>query len=125
MANVQRTIRAYPELRERKDAIQAQSVTAAYSSEPRGGSAGRSTEQAALRGLAPAEEAALNAVDLALAEADLKGPEIRKFVQMHYWQGATMEHTAYWLNVSRQTVIYWNRMLTRRVASLLGLYRKL
>ena len=58
MANIQRTIRAYPDLRARKDAMQAQSVTASYSADPRGGGTGRTTELAALRGLAPGEEQA-------------------------------------------------------------------
>ena len=122
MANIQRTIRAYPDLRARKDAAQAQSVTASYSADPRGGGAGRTTEQAALRGLAPGEEQAIDAIERALADADLKEQEIRKFVQLHYWQGHTMLMISRRMNVSVRTLSRWNGWICRRIAANLGLY---
>ena len=124
MVNVQRIIRAYPELRRRKDAAQLQSTTASYSAQPRGGGAGRSTEMAALRGLEPEEERYLDAVLLALDEADLKGTEIRKLVQLHYWKGYTMQATATVLHVTRITASRYNGWICRKVASILGLYHE-
>lgn len=124
MVNVQRIIRAYPELRKRKDAAQIQSTTASYSAQPRGGGAGRSTEMAALRGLEPEEERYLDAINLALDDADLRGPEIRKLVQLHYWRGYTMQATATVLHVTRITASRYNGWICRKVASNLGLYHE-
>ena len=125
MINVHRTIRAYPELRMRKDDTQRQSIIASYSSDPHGGSgAKRNTEMAALRGLAPAEEAALDAIEQSLAEADLRSPEIRRMVKLHYWDGWTMEQIARSMHVSRETVIRWNGWIVRKIAARMGLYVK-
>lgn len=122
MANVQRIIRAYPELRERKDATQQQSTTASYSAQPRGSGAGRTTEMAALRGLEPEEERYMDAILMALDYADLRGPEIRRLVQLHYWRGYSMQATANTLHVTMVTASRWNGWICRKVAALLGLY---
>ena len=124
MANIQRTIRAYPDLRARKDAMQPQSVTASYSADPRGGGAGRSTEQAALRWLAPGEEQALDAVEKALDDADTRTREIREFIKMHYWRGYTMTAVSVRMCVSVGTLTNWNGWVCRRVAANLGLYQE-
>lgn len=124
MANVQRIIKEYPELRQRKDEAQKQSTTAAYSADPRGGGTGRTTEMAALRSLAPEEERCLTAVDLALADADIRGPEIRRYVQLHYWRGIKTGDVADIMHVAPCTCVRWNQWLVRKVAQILGLYAK-
>ena len=87
-ANVIRIIKAYPELRERKDAIQSQSVTANYTPSPRAGGAARAAENVALRQLAPAEEEALEAVEMALERIRLSesGERIELLIRRYYWQ---------------------------------------
>lgn len=61
-------VREYPSLIEKKIEAAGQSVTPAYSGMPGGGTATRTTENAALRsGLLPLEERKLNAVEDALA----------------------------------------------------------
>lgn len=77
---------------------------------------------AALRGLEPEEERYLDAINLALDDADLRGPEIRKFVQLHYWKGYTVPQSAIWINVSDRTAARMNGWICRKVASLIGLY---
>lgn len=70
--NVIRIVREYPNLRDKKDALQSQSITASYSAEPRGGNTtSRRTENAALRELPPAEETAIRAVEKALEKVAL------------------------------------------------------
>lgn len=60
--------REYPSLLEKKAETAGQSVTVSYSGMPGGGTATRTTENAALRsGLLPLEERKLNAVEEALA----------------------------------------------------------
>lgn len=87
-ANVIRVVRAYPFLREQKDALQSQSVTANYSGEPRAPGPSRSAENAALRSLAPAEEEAIEAVEAALERVRLMrdGERLKDLLEAYYFR---------------------------------------
>lgn len=88
-ANVIRVIKTYPYLRLLKDTEQAQSTTASYSDEPRGGSGNaRKTENAALRGLSPAEEEAIEAVERALEKVSLwrDGERSLELIKAYYFR---------------------------------------
>ena len=85
--NVVQVIRAYPQLRARKDALQGQSMTANYSASPRAGGASRTAENVALRALAPAEGDALSAVEQAIALVALQpdGDKVLRLIRRYYW----------------------------------------
>lgn len=87
--NVERVIRNYPLLREKKNARQVQNMIASYSGMPRGGGAGRNTESAALRCLSPREEDDLRAVEKAIEEVGCQelGSEVLRVVELYHWRG--------------------------------------
>lgn len=113
---VMQMLKAYPELRERKDEIQAQSVTANYSGEPRGGGNSRAVENAALISLAPAEERVLEAIESALEELDTMNAIYRKYITLRYWKGYTHTDAAYRISVASSTADRINRICIRTVA---------
>lgn len=86
--NVLRTIRHYPILAEVKADKQGQSVTANYSGMPKGGGAGRTTENCAVRQLSPREEEELDAVRMAIDDIGRQrdGGEILKIVKLVDWE---------------------------------------
>ena len=112
-------------LRMLKDAAQAQSVTASYSDEPRGGVGNaRKTENAALRGLSPAEEEALEAVERALEKVSLwqDGERSLELIRAYYFrQDGRFLDCADRLYISERTARRRNAAFLRYVAENLRL----
>lgn len=102
---MERFIRNYPRMRERKNAIQSQSMTANYSAMPRGGGGSRSTENVALRQLAPGEEYILRAIERAIEDVGRmdNGREVLTVVEYVYWMRFTMAEAAEFSHLSERT----------------------
>ena len=121
--NVTTIIRRYPMLRARKEAKQAQSLTANYSGMPKGGGAGRNTEAVALRGLSAEEERCLRAVEKAIEDVGRQqtGGEVLRVVEMYHWRGVrNFETVGDLLHMSRNTAKRRNDKFVAAVARNLG-----
>ncbi len=67
--NVDRALREYPEMRRRKDELQASAMTANYNPMPKGSDPSRTTENLATATLPEQEEKWLDAIDRAISTA--------------------------------------------------------
>lgn len=123
-SNVIRVIKAYPALKEKKDTLQSQSVTASYSSEPHGAnSVHRTTETIALRQLPKGEENALEAVEKALERISLlkDGEQTLELIRLYYWRnGGRFLDIADRLYISERTARRRNAIFLQYVAEGLG-----
>lgn len=109
-----RTIRAYPDLRDRKNELRAQSIVPRYSSGGGGSGGGESrpVESAALREMPSADERRLRSVELAIETTKRhEDSALRlKAVRLLYWQAVpcSIAEAADLCNVHEQTAKKWN-----------------
>ena len=107
--SVERDIRAYPALKQKKAELQKVSVTPAYGGQTiRGSEVGRTTENAALRQLPSREDAIVTAVEAAMREVSRQrdGKEVLSIVEMVDFKGThTIEGVALSLHMDRRTVL--------------------
>lgn len=122
--NVLRVIRNYPALRAAKDAAQSVSTTANYNySGLPGASAGRKTENSALRQLSPREEEDLAAVENAMERVS---GEVLEVVRLYHWKGVrNFETVGDLLHMSRNTAKRRNSRFVWEVARNMGYLKKL
>lgn len=126
--NVVKAIKAYPALTRAKGEIQTASMTANYSGMPKNHEPGRTTENSALRQLAPREEADLYAVRLAIEdiERDQYGGEIMGVVNLYHWKGVhNFDTVGDMLSMSGTTAKRRNARFVREVAKNMGYLRRL
>ena len=103
--NVEKVIRNYPLLRERKADRQRKSVTASYSGMPRGGGTSRTTENVAFRQLSRREDEDFYAVETAIEDVGRSefGGEILRVVEYKYWRGYNFAYVADVVHISENT----------------------
>lgn len=121
--NAVRAIRAYPELCSRKEDARRQSITAGAEPGRRGSGAGRPTEKAAMRGLAPREEADMEAVRRALEdlESDPREDDIVRVVRLYHWKGVrNFETVGDLAHLSPRTARRYNSRFVAAVARHMG-----
>lgn len=120
---VERAIRQYPELKELKQELMKQSVTASYSGMPRGGKAGRSTENAALRDLTTQENAIIEAVEAAFVVISgcRDGDTVLRIVELvDFKKQYTVAGAAVSLNVSLRTATDKRTRFVDAVGKIMG-----
>ena len=123
--NAIRMIRNYPARKQEHDDITAQAVTADLSGMPHGGGgAGRTTEMAALREMAPAKQAEYDAVRKAIDITRLlPNGEIRlQLIRKVYWgeKHQSIDSVVYDLYISQQTARNWHRGFVYLVGECFG-----
>lgn len=121
--NVARALKEFPALIAKKDALRHTSIIAKYTPDPPGGSAGRATENIALKDLPPAEAALVDAVESALDEVSRRrdGDEIIRLVDLvHFRRSHTLYGAAVALNMSERTAKRKNGDFILLVAKKLG-----
>ena len=123
-ANVERALREYPALAERKRALQASSITPNYSPMPGSSDPSRTTETLALRQLSDEEERWIAAIEKAREDMKLRsdGNEILRLVSMVFFkQTHTMTGAAIETHVSLSTAQRRVGQFIARVAEHKGL----
>ena len=126
--NVIRAIRAYPTLKQAKQALQAVSVTAGYSGMPGSHEPGRTTEASAIRQLAPREEDDLRAVERAIETIgqDQYAESIIRVVELYDWKGIrNFDTVGDMLHMSERTVRRRRSRFCKEVAKNMGYLRRL
>lgn len=122
--NATRMIRNYPARKQEHDDLQSQKVTADLSGMPCGGSSGRTTENIALREMAPAKQQEYEAVRKAIdITSMLPNGDIRmKLIKKVYWgeKHCPIESVVYDLYISRQTAKNWHRAFVYLVGECFG-----
>ena len=121
---VKSMIRGYPALKARHDDLQSASVTANYNGMPGGGAASRTTEDAAVRELAPTAQREYEAVRLAIDQTARYDNSTQRLavISMVFWQRThTLEGAAMEENVSYTTARRWHSAFIHLVARRFGL----
>lgn len=122
---VLKTIRRYPELKARKEDLQSMNITANYSAMPRSGVSSRTTENIAIKQLAPADERELLAVEKTIevinrhkdGEDILKVIDLVDFKRTHLLNGAAIA-----CNISEKTAKRRRRIFINECAHQLGYF---
>lgn len=117
-----RLIRLYPQLRSRKDSS-CGSITQKYSAVPGGRSPSRTTENAALKQLAPIDDLSLDIVQAAINEALARphGDLTLEIIRRVDWDKThTLENISAVLPVSRMTAQRYRSGFIRLVAKKAG-----
>lgn len=125
--NVARALKEFPALIAKKDELRKTSIIAKYSSDPRSGTAQRTTENIALTDLPPAEAALVDAIESALDEISRRrdGDEILRLIDLvHFRRSHTLYGAAVALNMSEITAKRKNGDFIRLVAKKLGYFQK-
>lgn len=111
--NVTWMIRNYPNRKREHDALISQNVTADLSGMPHGGGAGRTTEIAATREMAPAKQQEYEAVHKALEITAMlpSGEERIELIRRMYWRGkpVPLAVVAPQLYISERTGWRWHK----------------
>lgn len=105
-SNVERALREYPALKERKRALQSSALTPNYNAMPGGSEPSRTTESLAMRQLSEEEEKWISAIDKAREDMRNRcdGEEIMRLVTMVFFdQTHTMTGAALKTHVSLST----------------------
>lgn len=121
---VKSMIRGYPALKEQHDDLQSASVTANYNGMPGGGAASRTTEDTAVRELAPTAQREYEAVRLAIDQTARyeNGTQRLAVISMVFWQRThTLEGAAQQIPCGIATVKRWHGDFIRQVAKNYGL----
>lgn len=86
--NVDRALRAYPALKEKKLALQSATITPNYNPQPGSGEPSRTTENLATAQLSPLEENWLSAIDRAISHVGRwrDGDTIMRLIKMVYFK---------------------------------------
>lgn len=106
--NVERDIRSYPKLKEKKAELQKVTITPAYEATIKGSLPSRTTENTALRQLPPREDQIVRAVELAIEAISRQkdGREVLEIVRLVDWKRShTIEGASYELHMSVHTAI--------------------
>lgn len=107
--SVERDVRAYPALKQKKNELQKISITPAYGGQTaRGPDVSRTTEAAAMRQLPEREGAVVDAVERAMQEVARQkdGKEVLAIVEMvDFKRTHTIEGVAMKLSMDRRTVL--------------------
>lgn len=126
--NVARAIKCYPILTKAKGDAQSGSVTANYSGMPKDRNPSRTTENSALRQLAPREESDLYAVSLAIDDMRRAqdGDEVLRVVELYHWKGVhNFETIGDLLHMGATTAKRRNARFVYEVAKNMGYLRRL
>ena len=135
-ASVRASIKQYPALAKKKAELQAMPVTKAvksirgedgklrdlYAMPGKGGGNSRTVERCALAELPPQEERIVQAVENALASAELasNGPTRVKLLREYHFRGGLLSSVADRHYVAEATAKRWNAVFVRTVAKELG-----
>lgn len=126
--NVARAIKSYPNLARAKGEVQATSMTANYSGMPKNQNPGRTTENSAIRQLAPREEEDLYAVKLAIEDMRFleDGEEVLMVVELYHWKGVhNFDTIGDMLHMGSSTAKRRNAKFVYEVAKNMGYLRRL
>ena len=122
--SVTRMIRNYPARRREHDALLSSAVTANLSGMPGGGEAHRTTEDVAIRTMAPAKQAEYEAVSRAVSitEQMPNGQQRVEFIRRVYWSGhkATITQACAAVHIAESTGWRWHRAFVRLTAEIYG-----
>lgn len=121
---VRNMIRDYPALKEELDDLHSQSMAADYSGMPKGGGAGRTVENIALRQLPPDDQKDYDAVTRAIEITKLRpdGEERLAMIRYIYWcqKEHTVKDSAMQVSVSERTAKRWHSDFVRLVGKCHG-----
>ena len=117
-------IRNYPARKEEYEEMHRAAITAQTSGMPGGSDVSRTTENLALRQLAPAKQREYEAVQRAIGITKLlPDGDIRlELIRRVYWQGRkiNIDDAVYSLNISAPTGWRWHKRFVRQVGECLG-----
>ena len=121
---VKAMIRDYPKLEKNWRSIHEQSITANISAMPKGGSAGRTVENIALRQMIPDDQKVYDAVSRAIELTRLlpDGKRRLDMIELTYWakKPMTLKSASLHLYISERTAKRWHGSFVRCVAMCYG-----
>ena len=123
-SNAVRMVRNYPARKAEWEELHRQNVTANLSGMPMGGTAGRSTEEVALRQMPPMKQQEYDAVSRAIEITKLLpyGDKRIELISLVYWQGRKLPigKVIYQVGIAEATAKRWHARFIRQVGECVG-----